>query len=432
MKELDKLVENYFTKKKAPELGMDMLLEMVEQSLEEMATIRSNRVFYYVAFAKTPKEIQTQLRAKYPEIENFEDRIFVKQELNGTDAIFSFFLAKEQVTRNDVYDANKREREVESMKGAEFIMSQTRAVKLEQTKVTWLQVKPEELRAENEELERIKVKFQEAGISNETPAEITIKGAKLSNVAKIDKMTSKTAVGDFGLFDSEGQLLFSISHKALGFERYAALVSALKTLDDDDKFAADAFVTVAGERWKEGALQGKRSTKGFYDIVDSPSLATQLTHLIYGVTTNKADALFIGNIDLERKNNNSFELSVKPQKTSVGSSAVYLGGVPVDEQYAPIFKSRFGSGGSKIHFNSAEIQDINEKLAEGVLTLEKLDELGIKYELQTDMIGVEEPLVESVFVPVRFYISPQRRTDGAERITQSDYYKYINIDYEDK
>ena len=37
MKELDKLVENYFTEKKAPELGMDMLLEMVEQSLEEMA-----------------------------------------------------------------------------------------------------------------------------------------------------------------------------------------------------------------------------------------------------------------------------------------------------------------------------------------------------------------------------------------------------------
>ena len=170
MKELDKLVENYFTEKKAPELGMDMLLEMVEQSLEE-ATIRSNRVFYYVAFAKTPKKIQTQLRAKHPEIENFEDRIFVKQELNGTDAIFSFFLARDQVTRNDVYDANKREREVESMKGAEFIMSQTRAVKLEQTKVTWLQVKPEELRAENEELERIKVKFQEAGISNETPTD---------------------------------------------------------------------------------------------------------------------------------------------------------------------------------------------------------------------------------------------------------------------
>ena len=35
MKELDKLVENYFAEKKAPELGMDMLLEMVEQSLEE-------------------------------------------------------------------------------------------------------------------------------------------------------------------------------------------------------------------------------------------------------------------------------------------------------------------------------------------------------------------------------------------------------------
>jgi hypothetical protein len=34
MKELDKLVENYFTEKKAPELGMDMLLEMVEQALK--------------------------------------------------------------------------------------------------------------------------------------------------------------------------------------------------------------------------------------------------------------------------------------------------------------------------------------------------------------------------------------------------------------
>ena len=34
MKELDKLVENYFAEKKAPELGMDMLLEMVEQALE--------------------------------------------------------------------------------------------------------------------------------------------------------------------------------------------------------------------------------------------------------------------------------------------------------------------------------------------------------------------------------------------------------------
>jgi len=44
MKELDKLVENYFTEKKAPELGMDMLLEMVEQSLEEMANLTATQL----------------------------------------------------------------------------------------------------------------------------------------------------------------------------------------------------------------------------------------------------------------------------------------------------------------------------------------------------------------------------------------------------
>ena len=52
MKELDKLVDNYFTKKKAPELGMDMLLEMVEQSLEEaIGDVATEKLYQDVASA---------------------------------------------------------------------------------------------------------------------------------------------------------------------------------------------------------------------------------------------------------------------------------------------------------------------------------------------------------------------------------------------
>jgi len=67
MKELDKLVENYFIEKKAPELGMDMLLEMVEQSLEEAVYYDGNPDQGPIEIEKVAEDIIKFVKRKFPE-----------------------------------------------------------------------------------------------------------------------------------------------------------------------------------------------------------------------------------------------------------------------------------------------------------------------------------------------------------------------------
>ena len=401
MKELDLLVERYFT----PALGVTDIIRLVEQVMTE-ATIRPSRVYYYVRSDKVPNYIIAALSG-IEELE-LEDRLYVTQELVSDDDVrFTFYLA-DSVNRNDIYIANRTKSPTPSMKGAVDIGTYERKVQLAKTKITWLQTKPPELRAENEHLGLIKEKFNQAGISPESPATIYVNGKKIDNVAGIDKISSKNAVGDFALIDSDGSPLFTMSHKALGFERYAALVSTMKSLGRRNKTAASRFVKQSEVKWKRDVFSGKRSSKGYYQLVTDEEIASQLVYLIYGMGGSAADSLFIGEISLvQRGENGNFDMGVE----QIGQTAVYLRPeLPDVEEYLPIFRTRYGSGGSKVGFNANDVVNLNSVIQSGKLTLEDLDKMGVLYEI--DEFGA----IENVSLPVRYYISPFSRNDGAEDI----------------
>lgn len=373
-----------------------------EGELEE-ATIRASRLFYYVRPDKVPKSILKSL-GELPE-DGLEDRIYVSQALNGDSGTFTFFLA-DKITRQDIADANRKKAPTSSMTSAKEIGEYTRKIEVAKTKITWLQTKPEELRAENEHLGIIKEKFLQAGITPETPATIEVLGKTFENVGSIDKLTSKTAVGDFGLLSPEGEPLFTISHKAVGFERYAAMVSTIKGLGRKQKVAATRFIRQSESMWKRGIFSGNRSSKGYYQMLADPSIASQVVYLIYGKGSNMADSLFVGEISLKPKGE-GYKLDVEPGS---GHTSFLRPQVPDVEEYLPIFRTRYGSGGSKVGFTAADITNLNNVIQSGKLTLGDLDSMNVSYSI--DEFGG----VENVFLPVRYYISPFSRNDGGEEI----------------
>ena len=121
-----------------------------------------------------------------------------------------------------------------------------------------------------------------------------------------------------------------------------------------------------------------------------------------------ADSLFIGEISLvQRGENGNFDMGVE----QIGQTAVYLRPeLPDVEEYLPIFRTRYGSGGSKVGFNANDVVNLNSVIQSGKLTLEDLDKMGVLYEI--DEFGA----IENVSLPVRYYISPFSRNDGAEDI----------------
>lgn len=373
-----------------------------EDSLEE-ATIRASRLFYYVRPDKAPKSILGKL-GDLPE-GGLDDRLYVSQTLDGDNGTFTFFLA-DKVTRQDIADANRKKAPTSSMSSAKEIGEYTRKIAVAKTKITWLQTKPEELRAENEHLGIIKEKFLQAGITPETPATVEVLGQVFKNVGSIDKLSSKTAVGDFGLLDPEGNPLFTISHKAVGFERYAAMVSTIKGLGRKQKIAATRFIKQSESMWKRGVFAGSRSSKGYYQMLVDPSIASQVVYLIYGKGSNMADSLFVGEISLEKKGD-GYELDVEPGS---GHASFLRPQVPDVEEYLPIFRTRYGSGGSKVGFTADDVTNLNNVIQSGRLSLEDLDSMKVDYTVN-ELGGVE-----NVSLPVRYYISPFSRNDGGEEI----------------
>lgn len=453
---INQYINEYYDKKSDNSFDADKLFRLVEEAMAEAetplaeATIRSSRLFYYVRADKLPKSIIKKIQEWYPKTANVEsnqlikslnNRLFVEQQLEGNLATFKFYLSVDgDVTRDDIAIANRKKERIGEMKEARYLGDYSKEVQVAKTSISWLQTKPEELRAENEHLSIIKEKFKLAGISEESPVTITIKGATgfktIDNVASIEKMKNKTAVGDFGLYDPEGTLLFSISHKAIGFERYAALISTLKALSEEDKVASTLFINAAEKKWKEGVMGNERSSKGYYEKITDTDVVQETVYLIYGKTADKADALFVGEIDLTKAQNDTFQLSVAPQESTAGNSAAYLyPEIPKEESYMPIFRSRFGSGGSKVGFTPEEIQTINEYIKDenNPLSVESLNEMKIKFD-SNPIPGTDEIIIDNVFINVRWYISPMRRNDGGEEINSkellgaSDSVKGENID----
>lgn len=399
-------------------------------ALTTEATIRSGRIFYYVSPTKMPKSILKRIIEVLPEIEteaDLEDKLYTEVEFEDNIATFLFYLA-DKVTKKDVLSANKAGQRSASMENARKITSYSRPIDIDKTKITWLLTKPEELRAENEHLGKIKDKFEKAGISKERPVTIIVKGQEIANVASIDKISDKQAVGDFALFSPEGKSLFTMSHKAQGFERYAALITTLKALAPEDKTYADSFVRQVERLWKDGIISAERSSKGYYQKITSPWAASQVVYLIYGKGTRRADSLFVGEISLDKVSDTIYELSVKPSSGRSGPSTVHLyPEIPSEEEYLPIFRTRFGSGGSKVGFDEKDTETINEAIAdpENPLTIEKLKKMKVNFDTH-QIIGTDDVIIDNISVPVRFYISPFRRNDGAKELKAD-----LNLDLND-
>ena len=387
-----------------------------EGELEE-ATIRTGRTYYYVSPSKMPKSLLRTIIEKYPEItspNDLADRLYTQASFEDDNAVFTIFLA-DKVTKRDVLDANKKGDKVASMQDSVEITKLVKKIEIDKTKITWLLTKPEELRAENEHLGKIKEKFAQAGINEENPVTIIVKGRKIENVASIDKISDKQAVGDFALFSPEGDSLFTMSHKAPGFERYAALVTTLKALSAEDKTYADSFIRQVETLWKNGVISGERSSKGYFQKITSPSAASQVVYLIYGKGTRRAESLFVGEISLKPSGENTFEMGVEPSSGKSGAAVVHMyPDVPSEEEYLPIFRTRFGSGGSKVGFNEDEVEMVNRAIADpsNPLTIDTLKTLKINFSVE-EVPGTDSVIVDNLSVPVRFYISPMRRNDGA-------------------
>tara|TARA_R100000808_G_C2141731_1_gene149554 strand:+ start:42 stop:1262 length:1221 start_codon:yes stop_codon:yes gene_type:complete len=406
---------------------MKLIMENWRRFVLDESTIRTGRIYYYVSPSEMPKYGVDILKAATDDpIEELEDRVFVQARMVGDNRhAFDFFLLPEKSDstyglREDVLKANQTRQPTEAMKSAAKIGEYERKVELGRTKIRWLQTRPEELRKENEELLSIKHKFLTEGIgpAGEThvdstglvvdlrPATIYVKGRKIEDVVAIDKIKMKNGVGDFGLFDSNGNLVFSISHKALGFERYASMISTMKSLAKKEKSAAVKFIRDVSKEWKRDVFSNQRSTKGYYRLADEPEIASLIVYLIYGEGVRQANSLFVGEMSLEERAD-GFDLGVADHK----GNAIYLNPeLPDIEEYLPIFKSRYGSGGSKIAFSEYDQFNLNQAIQAGHLSVSDLDSMKVDYKLG-DFGEVKE-----VSVPVRFYVSPLSRNDGAEEI----------------
>ena len=450
-RDLDSIIDEALSVKEGKiNITYKSLMEMISEESKivfDEATIRASRSYYYVRPDKLPKNLINQIIEWEPQLKDrdvkeitqyLNDKLFVSQGFDADEAIFKFYFSDDGVTRTDIMKANRSKSPTPNMQSAKELGEYKKKVVVEKTKISWLQTKPEELRAENEHLGMIKEKFIQAGITKENPATILIEGHSESKVVErvsfINKLKSKTAVGDFGLFgpeafdvDEKGNVdysnqkeapLFTMSHKAIGFERYAAMVSTLKRLDSSEKKAAVEFLNKVEQAWKDSVFNMVPSSRGFYQKVDDPGIASEVVYLIYGKSADRADSLYVGEIDLKKTGEQAFKLTVVP----VDQATVHVyPEIPNEPEYLPIFKTRYGSGGSKIGFSSEDIAMLNSMVQEGKTTVSDLSKprksggSGLVLQSEKDEI-TEEEIILGAHLPVRFYISPMRRADGAEEI----------------
>jgi hypothetical protein len=417
-----------------------LIMENWRGFLEE-ATIRPGREYYYVDVKKAPKRniINAILQAtKLESPEELENKLFCSCVLSEEQANFTFHFAPEGVSQADITTANKNNAPTESMTNSSEVHTFTRTIEPGRTKISWLQVKKEELRAELIALEKIQKQFIDAGIfpnkedqEGET-ATITIKSSQsdstvtLEGVAGIRKTDSKDCVGDFEFFDVDGNTInytagkenkpFLISHKAVGFERYAALKSTL------DKIVSAKEIEVATEG-PEGFIKNiknafmeellaetpKRSTKPFWSFAEDETVM----YFIYGVTTKKASCVIIGDMALTKNKENKFTLGAEKR-------IFIYPEIPEEEEYKPIYRCRYGSGGSKLHAGKEDLLSVNnELLNEGnpQFNLKEIKNLGWGYSLLEPPEGVEQAeILNDLFLPARLYISPFSRNDGGTEL----------------
>ena len=308
-----------------------LIMENWRGFLEE-ATIRPGREYYYVNVKKAPKRkiIDAILQAtKLESPEELENKLFCSCALSEEQANFTFHFAPEGVSQADVTTANRNNAPTENMANSNEVLTIAKTIEPGKTKISWLQVKKEELRAELLALRKIQKQFSDAGIfPNEgdkkgQAATVKVQSSQsnlavtLEGVAGIRKVDSKDCVGDFEFYDVFGNTInyavgegkqkqnkpFLISHKASGFERFAALKSTLKKIVSSKEIEVategpEGFIKNAKDVFMEELLAEapKRSSKGFWSFAEDETVI----YFIYGITTKKASCVIVGDMSLTK------------------------------------------------------------------------------------------------------------------------------------
>ena len=409
------------------------------------ATIRPGRTYYYVNVQKAPKKnlIVPILQATTLEApEDLENKLFCSCILTKEHANFTFHFTAEGVSQVDISTANRNNAPTENMSNSKEVYTFVKPLNPVKTSIAWLQVKKEEIRAELLALKKIQKQFSDAGIfPNEgdkkgQAATVKVQSSQsnltvaLEGVAGIRKVDSKDCVGDFEFHDVFGNTInyavgegkqkqnkpFLISHKANGFERFAALKSTLKKIVSSKEIEVategpEGFIKNAKDVFMEELLTEapKRSRKGFWSFAEDETVI----YFIYGITTKKASCVIVGDMSLTKNGEGEYTLKADDK-------VFIYPEVPVDEKYKPIYRCRYGSGGSKFHADKEDLLSANTELhkeEKPQFNLKEIKNLGWGYSLVETPEGVEQAeILNDLFLPVRLYISPFSRNDGGTEL----------------
>jgi hypothetical protein len=405
-------------------LLQEFIDKIISEELLQEATVRDHRIIYQLNSKKAPKwiikniiqalldmapSVPDDIRAEIDADPRkfLKDRIVFNQNLvTPTQAKFTVVWAPKGYDLENVKDSNKSGMPMfDNLTIPLFSFSQPYEI---ESTVGWLTTKEEELRCEADELASIRNIFKENGISIDKPATIVVVSTqtgnqlKFDNVVDIVKSPSKTAVADFILIDNAGQEIpgSGISHKCLGFERFAAFKAMLKSLNDTPELKAEilAIEKKINGRWINDTLNNQEESAYWHPIqhVDLP-------RLLYGTDAKMLAVSARGGLRLAKVGDNIFGLSATGTGEGGPELLVYPE-VPEADQYQPIVKIRYGKGGSKLKLDGEDINAIAHKLASGQAVSKRI-------KMETDDM-TDPPLITSAHIPLRYYIAPKRRAAG--------------------
>ena len=402
----------------------EFIEKIVSEKLQE-ATIRDHRIIYQLNTKNAPNwiieniiqslldvapGIPEDVRA---EIESnprgfLKDRIVFNQNLvTPTQAKFTVLWTPKGYDLTSIKSSNKSGKVEGNLKQSVSLFSFTRPYEV-QSKIGWLTTKEEELRCEQAELDSIRAIFKKNGIKVGSPATIVVvssqTGTQLTfrDVIDIVKSPSKTDVADFILIDNAGMPIpdSGISHKCLGFERFAAFKTMMRSLNDTPELKAQVSVIEKkiNKRWIDDAINNQEESAYWHTIrhVDLP-------RLLYGTDAKMLAVSAQAGLRLEKITENTFGLSATGAGQG-GAELLLFPEVPEADQYQPIVKIRYGAGGSRLYLDGEDINAITHKLASGQSVSDR-----IKLE-KDDM--TEPPIITSAYIPLRYYIAPKRRSAG--------------------
>lgn len=403
----------------------EFIAKVVAEKLLQEATIRDHRIIYQLNTKSAPKgiieNIIQSLLDSAPGVPDdvleeinadprkfLKDRIVFNQTLvTPTEARFTVLWAPKGYDLASVKDSNKSGSVEGSLQSTIPLFSFTQPYEI-QSKVGWLTTKEEELRCEGAELESIRGIFKKNGIGMDNPATIIVVSSqtgtqiKFNDVADIIKSPSKTDVADFILVDSTAKLIpgSGISHKCLGFERFAAFKTMLRSLNDTPDLKEEILMIEKkiNKRWIDDTINNQEES-AYWHVINH----LDLPRLLYGTDAKMLAISAQAGLRLEKMSENVFVLSTTGTGQG-GAELLIYPEIPESDDYQPIVKIRYGAGGSRLYLDGEDINAITHKLANG-------ESVSDRIKLEKDNM-TDPPLITSAYIPLRYYIAPKRRKAG--------------------